>query len=199
MAKDSRLVVVTLCSVLSLFCRYACADETQQPSPSDEFKESLVSFGPIVGFHLGNGAKLRVGDRFGLQTSAGAALLVIGYNDLNKTGSLFSRDTTYYVDASLRVAAIPFARVWQSASRRVELRVGPTAQFDYVLGWGCGGAGLLDIRLSKTFSLDLAWGASYFPKAEDRLISSGHVSSNPDFDFPPGLQWGADVGVALRL
>jgi hypothetical protein len=178
----------------------AAQTETSPTPPANRgHRDPPISIGPLVGFYLGGGGKIRAGTSLGLQASVGAGLVFVHYNDLSKTGSLLAQHATFYVGVPLRATAIPFVRVWRDASSKVDLSIGPAAQFDSILGWGLGAAALAEARLSEHWSLDLDWGAGYFPRAAARLIASHRVSSNADFDVPPGLQWGLDVGVSYRF
>ncbi len=174
-------------------------ESASKPPANQGYQDAVLSMGPMAGFFRGCGGKVRVGSGFGVEASVGAGLLVTHYSDLNKSGSLFAQHSSFFVGVPLRATAVPFVRVWRETSSKVDLSIGPSVQFDSILGGGLGVAALVEVGLSRTWSLDLDWGAGYFPRAEDRLVSSRRVSPNADFDFPPGLQWGLDVGISYRL
>lgn len=194
--------VPAVCSLLVL-CWSELASAQQEsaskPPANQVYQDAMLSMGPMAGFYLGCGGKVRVGSRFGVEASVGAGLIITHYNDLNASRSLFAQHSSFFVGVPLRATAIPFVRVWREISSKVDLSIGPSVQFDSILGGGLGVAALVEVGLSRSWSLDLDWGASYFPRAEDRLVSSRRVSPNADFDLPPGLQWGLDVGISYRL
>jgi hypothetical protein len=178
---------------------FAQIESSPTPPPYRRHVDSPLSIGPVAGFYLGTGGKIHVGAAFGLQASVGAGLILVHYNDLTKTGSLLAQHAGFYVGVPLRVTVVPFVRVWRDSASKVDLSIGPAAQFDSILGWGLGAAALVEVRFAERWSLDLDWGAGYFLRAEDRLVSSRRVTSNADFDYPPGLQWGLDVGVSYKF